>query len=607
MIPRRMRAGVLLILAAMAASAPVHALDRVVLQLKWRHQFQFAGYYAAVKQGYYRDAGFDVELREAGTETDTVEEVLSGRAQYGVGTSDLVLARAQGKPVVVLAVIYQHSPFVLLTPTSSGIEDVQSLADKPIMMEKGAAELLAFFRNEGVDPARLKMLPHTFDEHDLLNGRATAMSAYSTDEPYKLKAEGVPYLTFSPRTAGIDFYGDNLFTSEAEVSGHPERVRAFLDASVRGWVYAMQHPEELVAYILANYPRGKSRDHLLFEAAETEKLIHSELIEIGHVNPGRWQAIAETYAELGMMPHHQPLDGFVYERDPRIDWRRYAWPIGIVGALALAGGGWALVTTRMNRRLHREVGTRRQAEADATRASEAKTRFLAVLAHEVRSPLSGIISSLHLWRQEKDPAAREEVAAIAQTSAHTLLQTVDEILHHSEMESGGDIAIQPRPVQVRDFLCEIIAHFRASATLKSLDLGLEIDPAVPETLSLDPLRLRQILSNLIANALKFTDEGIVRLHASIESPAPGDQHLILEVIDSGPGLTPAQIERIFTPYAQADETIAHRYGGTGLGLSISANLARLLGGDISVESDGRTGATFTVRLPVSQHDTVAAG
>ena len=594
-------------LAAALLSTSAHALDKVVLQLKWRHQFQFAGYYAAVTQGYYRDAGFDVELREADTETDTVKEVVSGRAQYGVGTSDLVLARAQGQPVVVLAVIYQHSPFVLLTPASSGIEDVQSLADKPIMMEKGSAELLAFFRNEGIDPARLKILPHTFDEHDLLNGHAVAMSAYSTDEPYKLKAEGVPYLTFSPRTAGIDFYGDNLFTSETEMREHPERAKAFVDASVRGWVYAMQHPEEIVTYILATYPRGKSRDHLLFEAEETRKLIHPELIEIGYVNPGRWQAIAETYADLGMMPHHQPLDGFVYERDPRIDWRRYAWPIGIAAALALIAGGWALVTMYMNRRLHREVGTRREAEVAATRASEAKTRFLAVLAHEVRSPLSGIISSLHLWREEKDPATREEVAAIAQTSAHTLLQTVDEILHHSEIESGSEIAIRLRPVQVRDFLCEIIAHFRASATLKSLDLGLEIDPAVPDTLALDPLRLRQILSNLIANALKFTDEGIVRLHASIEPAASGSQQLILEVVDSGPGLTPAQIERIFTPYARADQTIAHRYGGTGLGLSISAQLARLLGGDISVESDGRTGATFTVRLPVSQGETIAAG
>ncbi len=590
----------------MAASSAVHALDKVVLQLKWRHQFQFAGYYAAVKQGYYRDAGFDVEMREAAPETDTVEEVLSGRAQYGVGTSDLVLARAQGKPVVVLAVIFQHSPFVLLTPTSSGVEDVQSLADKPIMMENGAAELLAFFRNEGVDPARLKILPHTFDEHDLLNGHAVAMSAYSTDEPYKLKAEGVPYLTFSPRTAGIDFYGDNLFTSETELRERPERVRAFLDASVRGWVYAMQHPEEIVSYILATYPRSKSRDHLLFEAAETEKLIHPELIEIGYVNPGRWQAIAETYADLGMMPHHQRLDGFVYERDPRIDLRRYAWPIGIVATLALVGGGWAIVATRMNRRLHREVGTRREAEVAATRASEAKTRFLAVLAHEVRSPLSGIISSLHLWRQEKDPDTREQVAAIAHTSAHTLLQTVDEILHHSEIESGGDIVIQRRPVEVREFLGEIITHFRASATLKSLDLGLEVDPAVPATLSLDPLRLRQILSNLITNALKFTDEGFVHLHASVEASS-GDQHLVLEVVDSGPGLTPEQIARIFTPYAQADQTIAHRYGGTGLGLSISAGLARLLGGDISVESDGRTGATFTVRLPARSGDTVAAG
>ncbi|HEY1110962.1 MAG TPA: ABC transporter substrate-binding protein, partial [Opitutaceae bacterium] len=201
-----------------AAESP--ALERVVLQLKWQHQFQFAGYYAAAAKGYYREAGLDVEMREAVPGRDPVEEVLAGDAQYGVGTSELVLLRGQGKPVVVLAAIFQHSPLVLLVPQSSGVTDLHGLAERPIMIEPQSAELLAYFKHEGVDPAKLKIVHHTFSVDDLVSGRVAAMSAYSTDEPFQLRQAGRAFLTFTPRAGGIDFYGDNLFTTEAEIARH---------------------------------------------------------------------------------------------------------------------------------------------------------------------------------------------------------------------------------------------------------------------------------------------------------------------------------------------------------------------------------------------------
>jgi len=592
-----MRAGSSIALAALTwllAAPCACALDHVVLQLKWHHQFQFAGYYAAVEQGYYREAGLDVELREAQPEEDPIQEVLQGRANFGVGTSDLVLLRAQGKPVVVLAVIYQHSPFVLLTPASSGIHDVQALANKPIMMEPGAAELLAYFKNEGVDPARLKIVPHTFEVRDLLNGRAVAMSAYSTDEPFRFKADGVPYLIFSPRAGGIDFYGDNLFTTEAEIRAHPERVKAFLDASLRGWDYAMKHPGEIVNLLLRDYPRGKSRDHLLFEAEETAKLVHPELIELGYVNPGRWKAIADTYADLGMMTRNFSLKGFIYERDPHLDLRWLYWTGGAVSLLALGMLGWSLLTAQINRRLRAEVEARRRAEALVRAESESKTRFFAVLAHEVRSPLSGIISSLDLWRNPVSDLDRDEIAHIAQRSAGNLLQTVDEMLDQARLEAG-QMPVEALPVKLATFLEEIVDLFRASAVTKGIDIRLEIEPGTPAVVMTDPTRLRQILSNMVSNAVKFTDRGFVKILASAV-PLEGGYALVIEVVDSGPGLTPEQMERIFEPYAQAERSTARRYGGTGLGLSISMELARLLGGEITVASDGCTGATFAVKI-----------
>ena len=374
---------------AKAANGTGAALDHVTLQLKWKHQFQFAGYYAAVAQGYYREAGLEVNLREAEPEHDPVEEVLAGRAEFGVGTSELLLLRGKGRPVVALAVIYQHSPLVLLARKSAGAGDLQALAAQPVMIEPQSAELLAYFKDEGVDPAKLHLVPHTFDVRDLINGRVAAMSAYATDEPFQLRQAGVDYLTFTPRAGGIDFYGDNLFTTEGEIRAHPGRVAAFRQASLRGWEYALAHPEEIADLILRDHGQRKTREALLFEAQQTAQLMHPELIEVGHMNPGRWQHIADTYTEFGMLPAGFSLKGFLYDANPQSDYRWAYWTLGIVSLVAVAALGWALPLLWLNRRL-------RRSKDSAEAANAVKGYYLAVMAHEVRTPLSGIIGLAHL-------------------------------------------------------------------------------------------------------------------------------------------------------------------------------------------------------------------
>ncbi|MEO6845914.1 MAG: ABC transporter substrate-binding protein, partial [Chthoniobacterales bacterium] len=139
----------------MASPPPdINAPKTVTLQLKWRHQFQFAGYSAAIEKGYYRDAGLNVTLVEAKPDHDSVQAVLDGEADFGVGTSELILLRNKNKPVVILADIYQHSPLILLTRQDKA-EDIQSLHDKAIMIEPQSAELYAYFKYEGIDPLKL--------------------------------------------------------------------------------------------------------------------------------------------------------------------------------------------------------------------------------------------------------------------------------------------------------------------------------------------------------------------------------------------------------------------------------------------------------------------
>jgi diguanylate cyclase (GGDEF)-like protein/PAS domain S-box-containing protein len=365
------------LLACALAPATAHAvadLQAVTLQLNWKHQFQFAGYYAAVEHGYYREAGFDVRLQELQSGRDPVEVVLAGEADFGVGASELALRRAQGRPVVVLASILQHSPLVLIVPGRSGAT-VHELAGRKVMLLPHEKELIAYLQMEQLPLDRIEVVAHSFNLNDLLAGKVSAASGYSTDEPYLLNKAGVPYTLLSARASGIDFYGDSLFTSEKRANAHPDRVAAFVGASVRGWRYAMDHQAELADLILARYSRRKSRDHLLFEAAEMQRLMQPKLVEIGYMNPRRWDQVAATYAQAGMMPASYTLDGFLFRGEQGIDWA----PLYRIGAVVLfvlvIAGVVVVMLVRLNLRLSREVEGRRQIQG-ALRSSEQRFRTL---------------------------------------------------------------------------------------------------------------------------------------------------------------------------------------------------------------------------------------
>lgn len=324
----------LLFLVLLLAALPARALERVSLQLKWTHAFQFAGYYAAKELGYYREAGLEVDIKEALPGVDPVKEVLGGNAQFGVGTSSLLLERRAGKPVVALAVIFQHSAYVLIARQTSATQAIHDIVGKRVMLEPQSDELRAYLQKEGIPLERIIHLEHSYAPQDLVSGKTDAMSAYVTNEPYYLDRANVSYQTYTPRSSGIDFYGDNLFTSERELEANPERVKAFRAASLRGWKYAMDHPEEIIELILAKYSQKHSRDFFLFEARQTIALIHPELIEVGYMYPGRWRHIADTYADIGMLPRDYSYDGFLYDANPQSDlgWL-YRW---LAAALALS-------------------------------------------------------------------------------------------------------------------------------------------------------------------------------------------------------------------------------------------------------------------------------
>jgi class 3 adenylate cyclase/ABC-type nitrate/sulfonate/bicarbonate transport system substrate-binding protein len=322
-----------------------HALDQVSLQLKWKHQFQFAGYYAAIEKGFYRESGLEVELREGGPNVDAGAAVAAGAVDFGVCTTGVLISAEKRANIVVLATIFQHTAAIVLVPYRAGIRAVSELKGHRLMDRPGNDDIAAMLMHEGVDYAALPRVIHDGNPRDLLNGTADAMVAYSTNEPYVLEKLGTPYLTFSPRAFGLDFYGDNLCTSKQQLAGHPERVRAFRAASLKGWEYALAHKDEIVDLIRQRYRAQKSRDALMFESVQTELLIQPRLVPVGEQTAERWQTMANTYHSVGMLSEAELPVGLIYPTDRQrlLGWLKAVPLVWGLLALGLAGGlGWAL-------------------------------------------------------------------------------------------------------------------------------------------------------------------------------------------------------------------------------------------------------------------------
>ncbi len=372
-------------LLTLCLAGPAVALERVSVQLLWKHQFEFAAFYAAQEYGYYREAGLEVELREGGPGIDAVAEVVSGRADFGVGTSSLVVERYQGKPVVVLATLMQHSPIALLARRSGGIATVHDLANRPIAVDPHSRdEIEAYLRAAGLRPSQIRFVDQndwTLDSLDA--GKVAAKVVYVSNEPFLIRDRQHEYLVLAPRSAGIDLLGNMLFTRSDLVAKRAATVEAFRRATLKGLVHAQRDPESLADLILARYDtQKKSRAHLLFEAERIRELTRTDIVEPGYMSPGRWRHVVEVYASQGKMPADFPLDGFLHEPAPRglPPWLPWAGAIALVALFA----SWIILARlgRLNRRLVTEIAERIET-ARALRASEAKYRELVENANAV--------------------------------------------------------------------------------------------------------------------------------------------------------------------------------------------------------------------------------
>jgi signal transduction histidine kinase/DNA-binding response OmpR family regulator len=247
--------------------------------------------------------------------------------------------------------------------------------------------------------------------------------------------------------------------------------------------------------------------------------------------------------------------------------------------------------------LARERDAAEVARAEAEAANQAKSTFLATMSHEIRTPMNGVLGMLEVLEHQGLSDDQRAIVATMRSSASALLRIIDDVLDFSKIEAGR-LELEETVFSLSELVTDTVAALRPQAAAKGLHLTVELAPGSSDALLGDPVRVRQILFNLLGNALKFTHAGSVQVRAATAALGAGRSGVTLRVADTGIGITPAERARLFQPFSQADSSTTRRFGGSGLGLSIVRRLTQLMDGEVHVRSEPGKGSMFTVMLPL---------
>lgn len=294
-------------------------LKDINLQLSWKYQFQFAGYIVAKEKGFYKDAGFDVSLKEWNGKSNVAKDLSQNIAEYAVLNSSSMIDIANGKNIVYLATIFQSSPLILLANRNSKIRTIYDLKNKQIVTAQDLSKdvsLLSMIFSHKIKIDNFIQQDPNFDVEDLLGHRIDAVITYISNEPYILKKLKLESIIFDPKDFGFDFYSDILSVNENYLMQNKDEVDRFLKASLKGWEYAFSNINETVDIIYSKYnSQNKEKAALLYEATELKKLAYNKNNALGEISKEQIEKIYNVYTVLGLIKNRLNIEKIIYKTD----------------------------------------------------------------------------------------------------------------------------------------------------------------------------------------------------------------------------------------------------------------------------------------------------
>ena len=318
---------IFIILSILFTFTQAQELKDVSLQLKWKYQFQFAGFIVAKEKGFYRDVGLNVDIKEYNSSVDVLKDVLDNKVQFGVSDSALILESIKGVPIIGIMPIYQTSPYVLISLKSSNIKSIEDLNNKKLAIydDVNGMAVKSMLKAYNIDYIN-KSVENTFEK--LQNGEIDSAIAYISNEPFVAKELGMEIDVIKPDSYGFERYGDILFTSSEMLKNRPEIVERMHEATLKGFEYAFTHIDEVVELIYSKYNDSQKKSKVaLYYEAKTLKEMSGIGKNFGIFSEDKLKSIAYIYnfTELGKY-NISNLESFIYKkRDSSKKFGKFCW------------------------------------------------------------------------------------------------------------------------------------------------------------------------------------------------------------------------------------------------------------------------------------------
>ncbi len=610
------------IIFVLSLSISLFATQKVVLQLDWLNQFQFAGYYMAKELGYYRDTGLDVEIKEFTKDTDIFSVIPEKKADFAVGHSSIIISQINGADIVALGAIYQQSPMILLTRDDTNISTVADLKNKKIMLSNDAqdmASLLAMLSSKGIALKDVKLIPHSFNLDDLIDKKTDAMASYISNEPIRMEDKGIGYKIFNPKDCGFRFYDDILFTSSVYIKNNPQTTKNFYEATMRGWTYAFDNITQSAEIIYKHYnTQHKTLIQLIKEGEMLKRLAYKKGVPLGSLDKDQLSDIVKVYKVFGMTSKDLDYDSFVYEYNHpkelafKLHYKDIVY-IVFISLFAVISLIFILLFISLKKEwihtknhLKQTIDKQKEEIDNQNRVIMIQSKIAALgemlsnIAHQWRQPLN--IISLHTAKLETSlllgaAIEKEDLLKISNDiniQAQYLSQTIDDFKNYfsSDMESSAHFYIKDAIDRVHELTKE---------SFKSNNIHVVLSTQDCRVLSNENLLIQALLNiyNNAKDAMVEKQEKDRYLFVDIQCNA---KELVITLKDSGGGIKEDILEKIFEPYF----TTKHKSKGTGLGLYITYTIiTQHLHGTVSACTREYNymnlrliGAEFVITLPI---------